>query len=264
MSAEAVEHLAALGLSRNEALAYVALLEGDAPEGSTGYEVAARSGVPRSAIYAVMGKLLDVGAAFQVGDKPVRYLPTDPSRFLDQLRRRAETELARAGESLSRLTARPRPEPVWIVSAYADVLARAEELIRGARTSVAISAWGREVDALRPALDAAARRGGLHLVAYGPERYPPPPGVSCWFDDITSDAQKAAWSHKLLVVVDRAEALAGGSEPGVDNQAVVTANRSLVDVVTDHILLDITRVATASGRDCAGDVAPLMRPHLAR
>jgi hypothetical protein len=50
----------------------------------------------------------------------------------------------------------------------------------------------------------------------------------------------------------------------VDNQAVVTANRSLVDVVTDHILLDITRVATASGRDCAGDVAPLMRPHLGR
>ena len=41
-----------------------------------------------------------------------------------------------------------------------------------------------------------------------------------------------------------------------------TTNPSLVDVAANHIILDITLLARAQGRDATGDVAPMMRPHL--
>jgi hypothetical protein len=102
----------------------------------------------------------------------------------------------------------------------------------------------------------------VHGVLHSPDRARPLPGFSCWFDDVTDDAQKAAWSHKALVVVDRREALIGGTEPGAANHAVVTTNPSLVDVATNHVILDVTRLSMVTGRDCTGDVAPMMRPHL--
>jgi len=64
------------------------------------------------------------------------------------------------------------------------------------------------------------------------------------------------------VVVDRREALIGGSEPDADNHAVWTTNPSLVDVATNHIILDLTLMSQRSGRSCDADVAPMMRPHL--
>jgi hypothetical protein len=65
-------------------------------------------------------------------------------------------------------------------------------------------------------------------------------------------------------VVDRREALIGGAEPGADNDAVRTTNPSLVDVATNHVILDLTLLAQRAGRSCEADVAPMMRPHLDR
>ena len=81
-------------------------------------------------------------------------------------------------------------------------------------------------------------------------------------DDLTGDPTKAEWSHKLLLVVDRAEVLLGGAEPSADNHAVHATNPTLVDLATNHVILDITLLARKHGLDCTDDVAPLMRPHL--
>jgi hypothetical protein len=65
----------------------------------------------------------------------------------------------------------------------------------------------------------------------------------------------------MLLVVDRHQVLVGGSEPEADNHAVWTMNPSIVDVVTNHVILDITLIARRQDRACQDDVAPLMRPH---
>lgn len=260
---EVVATLQELGLTRSEAQAYLTLLEAEEVAGLTGYEVAARSSVPRSAVYTVLGRLEELGAAFHTGEQPVRYVPTDPARFLDHLRRTGEARLARAGEQLSDLPKRSRPEPVWIVSRYEEVLRTADRLIRGAKRSVALSAWGREVASLSSALGDAADRPELLRVLHSPDLAGRElAGFSCWTEDLAGDPTKADWSHKLIVVVDGGEALIGGAEPDADNQAVRTTNRSLVDVANNHVILDITRISAATGRDCADVVAPLMRPHL--
>jgi hypothetical protein len=261
-SDEAAARLEGLGLSRNEALAYLTLLAEEGEAGMTGYEVAARSGIPRSAVYAVLRKLTGSGAAFEYGEDPVRFVACEPEIWLAEVRRGAEQRVEEAAETLRRLPKRGRPEPVWILSRYAEVMSRADRMIRAAEHSVWISCWGRELDNLRPALEATAHRT-LHRVLHSPAGIGQrPPGFSCWLDTVHDDAAKAGWSHKLLLVVDRREALIGGAEPEADNHAVWTTNPSLVDVATNHIILDITLMARGTGEDCDLVVSPMMQPHL--
>ncbi len=262
MNEEIVQQLNQAGLTRNESLAYVALLESGEDQGLTGYEVAARSGIPRSAVYNVLRKLENSGAAFSTGDKPARYVPSPPDRFVTGIRNAANSTFDKLDEALARIPVRALPEPVWTLSRYTQVMARLDQMLRSAERSIYLSLWSRELDVLRPALDAVAGRP-LHRVLHSVDSVTDcPTGFSCWTDDVTSDAEKATWSHKILAVVDRKQALMGGADPAADNHAVVTSNPSLVDVATNHIILDITLLARATGRDPGSDVAPMMRPHL--
>jgi len=258
-----IAQLVALGLTRNEAIAYLCLLEADEPDGLTGYEVAARSGVPRSAVYGVLRKLEAAGAAFASGDKPARYVGVSPKQLVDGMRSRNRVKLDRLDDALAGVSVRNRPEPVWILSRYAEVMERLQTMVRAAEHSIALSAWRRELDAIAPTL----RRldlGRVHCVVHVLDGWPDAPdGVSVWADpSFGDDPQRAEWSHKLLAVTDRREALIGGAEPELDNHAVWTTNPALVDVATDHIILDVTLLSRAAGRACADAVSPLMRPHL--
>ncbi len=251
-----------LGLTRNEALAYLALLESPEEEGLTGYEVAARSGIPRSAVYAVMRKLETARACFATGESPARYRATAPSTLIGDMRDEAVGRLDRLSSELERFPKRSFPEPIWTYASYDEVLARTDAMIRNARRSVYLSLWDREAKRLAPALAAVADRD-LHRVVFSTDHLTTAlPGFSVWCDDKTSDAQKALWSHKILAIVDRTEAMIGGAEPDADNHAVHTRNPSLVDVATNHVILDITLLAQRTGRACDEDVAPMMRPHL--
>lgn len=257
-----IAELEALGLTRNEALAYVTLLENDEPAGCTGYEVANRSGIPRSAVYTVLRRLETSGGAFAVGQEPARYLPTPPAQFLDQIRAGTTARIDRVRETLERTPKVRLPEPLWIVDRYEDVIARIDQMVRAATKSLHLSLWPREVERLMPAFWAVADRP-LHRVLHCPDRVAAaPPGFSCWFGALGPEDRKAGWSHKARVVKDRAEALIGGTEPDVANRAVWTSNPSIVDLAADAIVLDITLLAERTGRDCAADVAPIMRPHL--
>ncbi len=257
-----VGDLGQLGLSRNEALAYLTLLEDDGGEGLSGYEVAARSGIPRSAVYTVLRKLERAGAAFGYGTDPLRFVARPPDHWLGELRRTTVARMDAVQQRLANLPKRDRPEPVFILTRYDQVISRIQKMIQGAEQSIYLSLWDRELLALRPALFAVADRP-LHRVLHSPARITwEPPDTSLWIDDVSDDPAKALWSHKAMVVVDRREALIGGAEPDADNHAVWTTNPSLVDAATNHIILDITLMARARGIDPVGDVAPMMRPHL--
>jgi len=256
-----VTRLTESGLTRNEALAYLTLLEDDSEQGLSGYEVAARSGIPRSAVYAVLRKLERAGAAFSYGE-PTRFSPTDPARWIEQTRRRTNSRLDSLFVGLAALPKRSHPEPIWILNRYTEVIDRIDAMIRQARRSIYLSLWPRELAILMPAIRTVADRD-LHRVLYSPAAVrDKPAGFSCWFDDVADAEAKITWSHKALVVVDREFALIGGTEPDADNHTVWTANPSLVDVATNHIILDITLMARSRGIDPVGVVSPMMRPHL--
>src|SRR5690606_27714521 len=88
MSRETViAELQSLGMSGYEAKAYLALVAAGGP--LNGYEVAKRSGVPRSTVYETLSKLVARGAAYEVraGGDGVSYLALPPNSLLDRMRR---------------------------------------------------------------------------------------------------------------------------------------------------------------------------------
>jgi hypothetical protein len=261
-----VSQLEGLGMTHNEAIAWLTLVEDESGEGCTGYEVAARSAIPRSAVYGVLRRLEEMGAAFAWGTGPVRYSATPPADFVDQLRRAHEGSLGALAEGLAALPKRSRPEPVWILPRYDEVMARAGAMLLGAKRSVYLSAWPRELRRLKADLDRLPPEVA-HRVVHSPALVPAdlvPAGFSCWSDDEPEIGPRAAWSHKLILVIDHHEALIGGSEPDADNHAVWTTNPSIVDVATNHLILDLTLLARRRDLDCGPIVAPMMRPHLPR
>ena len=83
---QVVEQLQAVGLSGYEAKAYTALVQAGCP--LNGYEVAKRSGVPRSTVYEVLGKLVARSAAYEITDDAgaVEYVPLSPTMLLSRFR----------------------------------------------------------------------------------------------------------------------------------------------------------------------------------
>ena len=66
------------GLTSNAAKAYIALLRKNP---STGYEISGQADIPRSAIYNVLAKLVNMGLVSSVGKDPRRYIPSSSIVF---------------------------------------------------------------------------------------------------------------------------------------------------------------------------------------
>src|SRR5215472_16711549 len=95
------KRLVELGFSQYEARTYVGLLvSGDA---ATGYGISNVTGVPQPKVYETLRRLVERGAAIQVGERPALYAATSPDVLLAALERefQARLEAARLGlESL--------------------------------------------------------------------------------------------------------------------------------------------------------------------
>jgi sugar-specific transcriptional regulator TrmB len=154
-SDDILDALTALGFSTNEARAYRGLLV-ESP--ATGYEIAQRANIPRSAIYAVLKRLEDGGLVARVEETPARYAPLPPKDLLGVLRRRFDTSLRSLDESVRRMRPPPPPVDLWNVAGYEEVLDRAAALVEAAEKFLFLSIWRREAERLAPALEAAARR----------------------------------------------------------------------------------------------------------
>ncbi|MEZ4322584.1 MAG: hypothetical protein R3F61_34270 [Myxococcota bacterium] len=268
MNTEAlVAQLSQLGLSRTQSLVWLALLRddsravpagpGDSRTGLLPSEVAARAGVPDAD--QALSELTDLGAAFPVDG---RYFATELGGWMSRARQRSLENIANLEAALSQLPPPSRPEPLWTLRDYDHVMTRAERMIRAATESIYLHLWPREVERVWPALQAVADRP-LHRVLYTPAPLDrSPPGIHCWTDTLKGNEDKANWAHRAIIVVDRREALTGGAEPGRDNAAVWTQNRTLVDLATNHIILDITLLARRRGVDPNADVGAMMRPQL--
>src|SRR5579871_4132443 len=121
-----LDALTALGFSTNEARAYRGLLV-ESP--ATGYEIAQRANIPRSAIYSVLKRLEDGGLVARVDQSPARYAPLPPSDLMVVLRQRFDGSLGSLEEAIRRLRPPPPPVDLWSVSGYSEVLERAAALV---------------------------------------------------------------------------------------------------------------------------------------
>jgi HTH-type transcriptional regulator, sugar sensing transcriptional regulator len=251
-----LDSLEALGFSTNEARAYRGLLV-ESP--ATGYEIAQRAGIPRSAIYAVLKRLEDGGLVARVEETPARYAPLPPSDLLGVLRRRFDGSLKNLDEAVRRMKPPPPPVDLWNVSGYAEVIDRAESLIQIAREYVFISMWKREADRLQPALEAAAKRK-VKVTAFSFCALPGIPGRVYSYGLDEKDLE-AFWKHKVILVVDHARTLMGGCEPD-KSEAVVTGHPAINEVALNNIALDITLLSQRKKVDATESMIEMLGDRL--
>jgi sugar-specific transcriptional regulator TrmB len=226
-----VDKLVKIGFSEYEAKAYVALLRENP---ITGYQLAKLSGVPRSMIYEVLGKLTSRGAAMTLRKEgSTQYAPVPAVELLDQLHREHEDLVVSLKDDLDTLDSTSDLEYVWNIEGHENIMAKVEEMISQAKRRIYISLLPATLTSLRPALAAAIERG-VRVVVYSTERLDLPGGrvIATPVPEAAHERVEGLW---LVLVIDGAEVLIG--ELLTENQARASWTGSPLFVfVTEHHL----------------------------
>lgn len=246
MKEDPVERLVKVGFSEYEAKAYVALLR---KSPVTGYELSKLSGVPRSMIYEVLGKLTARGAAMTLRTaEGIRYAPVPAPEFLEKLRREHEDLIASLKDDLSNLTtAAELYEYVWNLEGHDTIIAKAREMLAQARESAYAASVSETCRELQPDLTAAAARG-VKVVLYSPEQVELS-GVQVVCTPVPGSALPSSGALGLILVVDGEEALIAEDLGGMEARASWTSSPLLVFIAEHHLRTDLylPRILTLLG-----------------
>lgn len=240
----AIDIMQQLGFTASEGRAYLALLR---KHPATGYEVAADSGVPRSAVYNVLRKLESHGLVNTIQVRPSRYVPIEPERLSELLANRFNSRLEDLTGSLKELAGALPPTTTWTVRGYDSMLDQAASLIKGARRMLHISLWAREALRLEEHIRKAVQ-AGTQVVVFS--FTPLPEGLGTSFSyGLSEEELEQHWKHKIILVADHKEALLGGAEDKRENRAVLTTDFSLLEMAVSNLILDITLFGERTGVD---------------
>jgi sugar-specific transcriptional regulator TrmB len=246
-----------LGFTATDAKTYIALLRGHP---ATGYELAARSSVPRSAIYGVLRRLQSLGLVNAIEDKPARYVPLPPERLHGLLESRFTRNLETFKTALDQVVGPTAEVATWTVVGYKALLEQVERLVGNAQERVCLSLWRREAEQLARAFGEAVDRG-VDVVLFSFNPLPDLPGTVFSYG-IDAARLEAWWDHKLILVADDGVVLVGDARPTEENRAVVSEEPALVEMAVANLVLDLTLFAQRTGVDTAEAITHLTR-HLA-
>jgi sugar-specific transcriptional regulator TrmB len=231
--------LQAIGMSAYEAKAYLALIGANRPV--NGYEVAKRSGVPRSTVYETLAKLLARGAAFEVrsADDSTEYVALPPDALVRRLRHTFGEHLDDLSHALPHVTAPPTSHLLHTIEGRDAVIERARDLVDRATQTLDVSAWSDELEELAPFLRKAETRGvELSLLRFGREIAPightlvhmfAAPGV----------VLDRVGCRLVVIAADREEVLIGGVVEGGSVWGVFSDDPAVVLVAIEYIRHDI-------------------------
>ena len=246
-----------LGFTANGARTYLSLLEENP---ATGYEIAARSGVPRSAIYDVLRRLTEMGLVNAIHDKPTRYVPLDPENLYGLIENRFGRDLEELKTAMKSLVGK-RPEvPTWTLRGYDQLIERAHTLINGAKKSVYASLWAREAKRLTEPLKAAVERG-VNVITFSFTPLPDGIGRVVSYDFAEKELEQH-WDHRMILLADDTQVLVGTADQSDAAEGVVTGVSAIVEMARSNLVLDITLLGERLGVDTA-DIVEALTSHLA-
>jgi len=245
-----IDKLVQIGFSEYEAKAYVALLR-ESPV--TGYQLAKASGVPRSMIYEVLGKLTARGAAMTLRKEgSTQYAPVPSDEFLAQLQHEQDALIGALEEELAGLDATSDLDYVWNIDGHENIMAKAREMIDQAQKRIYLSLLPATFPALRGALQRAIGRG-VRVVVYSTSELELPGGhvIANPMPDEVHERVEGLW---LVLVVDAEEVLVGELLTENRARASWTGSPLFVFVAEHHLRTDLylPRVLSLLGEQALG------------
>ncbi|MCE5169049.1 TrmB family transcriptional regulator [Paenibacillus profundus] len=233
---EIVAELHKLGFSQYEAKAYVGLLK---TSPITGYEISKRSGVPRSMIYEVLGKLLDKGAIYTVPSEPVKYAPVPAAELMNRLRKSYEQSFDYLEHALSGMESEREVDVIWHVRSDQRVIDEMIDMIENAKEELWLSVWEPQVPPIQSAIQQRVQAGAsVFSIVFGAPEIEL--GNTYHHNYMTPDVvEQRMGGHLTIVSRDGEEVLIASFSDHAPAWAVKTCDPALVLVATEYIRHDI-------------------------
>jgi len=229
------ERLQRLGFSEYEARAYVALLQRSPV---SGYELSKLSGVPRSMIYEVLGKLTARGAALSLpAEGATQYAPVSAGELLDRLHREHEELIGTTRQALTMLSSQSDTDVVWNIRGADNILAKAQGMIERAQVTLRLALLPAACEPLRASLAAAVGRG-VQVVLYTTGSVELP-GAEVVAPMMSREALDQAGALALILVTDGCEVLISEGLMGEEARASWTGSPLLVFIAEHHLRTDL-------------------------
>ncbi len=228
-----VDALNDMGLTVYEAKAYVALLQ---KHPSHGHEISRRSGVPGPKIYETLNRMTQKGLVAVLDSDPQLYSPLPYQEFLARKSSEFKITAQLLAANLEKISMPPVDITLWQLTDHDVLIAKARELIDGAKHSVLTSMWTSQGQLLKNNL-AAARDRGVTIVSIQFE--PEVIAIGKVFQHIQVDTVYARHSGELTIVVDETAGLFMSQPPGREWNGFWTTNPGVVKLMTNYVRHDI-------------------------
>ncbi|MBW1712370.1 MAG: TrmB family transcriptional regulator [Deltaproteobacteria bacterium] len=217
-------NLSSLGLSPYAVKAYLALLGTD--KAINGSQLSVRANIPRARIYDVLRTLKSKGIAVEL--ESGLYAPLPPEELVKRLRHRFDTEIEAFEQMIQAEEMETHYDYVWTISDYEEIMAKAREMIAGAKSEVYIRVTPQEGLPLEEELIRAEARGAvIKFIVLGimPQRF------KLQVEHHDADMVFDSFGGRAIdIIVDKEQILAGVLGQGGINQSPInwTKNRSFV------------------------------------
>ena len=123
---ELVQILSEFGFNASVGKAYISLLKNNP---ATGYEISARSGIPRSAIYNVLKNMESQGLINSVAQSPRKYIPLAPSSLVEHLDHLHSHRIESLTETLGEFDTNDESFDFWHVHGYQNIFLKMKECV---------------------------------------------------------------------------------------------------------------------------------------
>lgn len=236
MDEEIYRSLQKLGYSTYECKAYIGLLK-HSP--ITGYEISKRTGVPRSMIYEVLGKLLDKGAVHTVPSDPVTYAPLPARELINRTRSEFEQSFQYLETRLTALEGEREVDVIHRIHSDAHVIAEMNTMIKQAEEELWFSIWENEFSYIQDeTINRQEQKLPIYAIVFGPDQIKL--GFTTHHNYMSPQVAEERMGGRLTIIArDNKEVLIANFSPGSTAWAIKTEDPALVLVAMEYIRHDI-------------------------
>ena len=251
---ELVQVLSEFGFNASVGKAYLSLLKNNP---ATGYEISSRSGIPRSAVYSVLKNMESQGLINSVAQSPRKYIPLAPSSLVEHLDRLHSHRIESLTDTLAEFDTNDESFDFWHLHGYQNILLKMKECINNCKEKLYMSGWDKEFLKLAGELEKAKKRG-VEITLFSFSTISKRIGVTVSYELVEKELLEI-WKPKFLLVSDHEVTIMGSAAEDDSDRAIWTQNKSITEIATDHIVLDITLAGIRLNFDSTPIVQRVMR-----
>jgi sugar-specific transcriptional regulator TrmB len=222
-----VEKLKELGFSQYEITCYLTLVSNHPLNGS---RLSKLSGIARSRIYDVLRKMSRRGLVMEVDSG--QYVPLPPEELIKRLKNRFDSNIDTLKRQLDDSAQETKLEYLWSLRGYANVIAKAKQMILSARKEIYVRLFPQAGELLNADLRKAQTKGvGIRYIAMG--EVPLTFEIQVVHPNCTSLAARIG-GRSFDIITDRSEALVGIFEAGREDASPITWSKNRWFVIANR------------------------------